>query len=278
MPRLRRIALAAAMLGSCGAAAGAALAADQEVAARNLAFTPNKVALTPGDTLTIRHDDGAIAHNLQFSDETTRRAEAGTGWTVQRTFTAAEQRAAPYTFFCSLHPGMSGSVYVNATGTVPTPSPTASPTTTATSTATATATATRTATATATATAGPAGQDSPAQPGAPATEPASPAATLRSASIASRVCMRRGPRCRRPGARLRIDLTAPADVRGTLRRKAPGARRFRAFGALRFGRVAAGPRTLTFTRTASGRRLKPGRYTLALRAGAARRALAFRVL
>jgi hypothetical protein len=90
--------------------------------------------------------------------------------------------------------------------------------------------------------------------------------------------VRRGPRCRRPGARLRIDLSAPADVRGTLRRRAPGARRFRAFGRLRFGRVGAGARTLTFTRTAAGRRLRPGRYTLALHAAGTRRTLAFRVL
>jgi len=270
---MRRIALAAAVLGSGGAAAGAALAADQDVVARNIAFSPAKVALKPSETLTIRHDDGAIAHNLQFSDETSRRVEAGTGWTVQRTFTAAEERAEPYTFFCSLHPGMSGNVYVNASGTVPTPSPTA----TATATATASASPTATATATPTATAAPAGPGTPPQPGAPATGPAA-TATLRSASIARRACMRRGPRCRRPGARLRIDLSAPADVRANLRRKAPGARRFRAFGTLRFGRVAAGPRTLTFTRTAAGRRLRPGRYTLALSAGEARRTLAFRVL
>jgi plastocyanin len=267
VPRLRRIALAAALLGSSGAAAGAALAADREVVARDLAFTPSKVAVMPGDTLTIRHDDRLTAHDLQFGDEPNRRVEAGTGWTVERTFSAAEQRDAPYTFFCSLHPGMSGVVYVNATGTVPSPTP--APTTSATASATATATAT--------ATAAPGSPGAPAQPGAPSTGPLT-AATLRSAAIAPRACMRRSARCQRPGARLRIDLSAPADVRGTLRRRAPGARRFRAFGALRFGRVAAGPVTLTFTRTASGKRLRPGRYRLALRAAASTRALAFRVL
>lgn len=265
---MRRIALAAALIGSGGAAAGAALAADREVFARDRDFTPGTVAVQPGDTLTIRHDDGIVEHDLQFSDEATRRQEAGTGWTVQRTFTAGEQREDPYTFFCSLHPGMSGRVYVNATGTVPTPAPsaTASPTTTASPSATATATATRTP---APGAPGPSG--SPA-PGPSGREPAT--AVLRSASVAERACIR----CPRPGVRLRIDLSAPADVRGTLRRRAPGARRYRAFGSVRFGRVAAGPRTLRFTRTAAGRRLRPGRYTLALRAGEARRTLTFRVL
>ena len=268
---MRRLALAAALIGTGGATAGAALAADQEVVARNAAFSPATVAVQPGDTLTIRHDDGAVEHDLQFSDEATRRQEAGTGWTVQRTFGAGEQRDQPYTFFCSLHLGMSGRVYVNATGTVPTatptPSATASPTTTASPTATGTATATRTP---APGAPGSSGSPAPAPPGsAPATT-----AVLRSASVAKRACMR----CRRPGVRLRIDLSAPADVRGTLRRRAPGARRYKAFGSVRFGRVAAGPRTLKFTRTAAGRRLRLGRYTLALRAGDARRTLTFRVL
>ena len=78
MPRLRRIALAAALISSGGAAAGAALAADREVVARNNAFTPATVALQPGDTLTIRHDDRLVEHELKFSDEATKRQEPGT--------------------------------------------------------------------------------------------------------------------------------------------------------------------------------------------------------
>ena len=160
-------------------------------------------------------------------------------------------------FSCSLHPGMSGKVYVNATGTVPTPSatrdrrrprPPRPP-------------HRRTATRDARRRAPPARAPPHRRRGTPA------AATLRTAIVSREACVRRGPRCRRPGVRLRIDLSAPADVRGTLRRRAPGARRFQAFGSVRFGRVAAGPRTLKFTRTAAGRRLRPGRYSLALRAG-----------
>lgn len=268
VPRLRRIALAVALIASGGAAAGAALAADREVVARDNAFSPATVALQPGDTLTIRHDDRLVEHELKFSDEPTKRQEPGIGWTVQRTFSAAEQRDAPYVFSCGLHPGMSGRVYVNATGTVPTPSATPSVTSTATVTATSTASPGATATPGSGATTGPGPQG-----GSTPT-----AVTLRTATVSPKACVRRGPRCKRPGVRLRIDLSAPADLRGTLRHKAPGARRFKAFGGLRFGRVAAGPRTLKFTRNAAGRRLLPGRYSLALRAGEARRTLSFRVL
>jgi plastocyanin len=269
VPRLRRIALAVALIASGGAAAGAALAADRDVVARDSAFSPATVALQPGDTLTIRHDDRLVEHELKFSDEAAKRQEAGIGWTVARTFTAAEQRDAPYVFSCGLHPGMSGRVYVNATGTVPTPSATPSVTSTATATATSSASPGSTATPGAGTTTGPAAQTGGG---------GAPSAALRTATVSPKACVRRGPRCTRPGVRLRVDLSAPAEVHGKLRRKAPGARRFKAFGGVRFGRVAAGPRTLRFTRNAAGRRLLPGRYSLALRAGEARRTLSFLVL
>ena len=72
--------------------------------------------------------------------------------------------------------------------------------------------------------------------------------------------------------RIRIDLSAPARVTGTLKRRA------KRFGRVDFGTVAAGPRTLRFQRTTSGRRLKAGRYALALSVdGAAAETLRFRV-
>jgi plastocyanin len=91
-----------------------------------------------------------------------------------------------------------------------------------------------------------------------------PALTIRTLRMAG------GPfctRCRRPGARLRVDLSAAAHVRGTLRRTGRRAR------ALDLGTIEAGPRTVTF-----GRRLAAGRYTLRLRAGdLAPRTLRFRM-
>ena len=85
-------------------------------------------------------------------------------------------------------------------------------------------------------------------------------------------CTKRGKGCSRPGVRVRIDLSQRATVSGTLRR------RNLSFGRVRFGTVAAGPRTLSFRRNAAGRRLTAGRYTLRLQvAGAPQDALSFRV-
>ena len=89
---------------------------------------------------------------------------------------------------------------------------------------------------------------------------------------ASSFCTKRGKGCAKPGVRVRIDLSQPAEVSGTLRRRA------RSFGRVRFGAVPAGPRTLSFRRNAAGRRLTGGRYTLRLRvAGEPQEALRFRV-
>ena len=161
VPRMRRIALAAAMLGSCGAAAGAALAADQEVAARNIAFTPgdggrcSRATRSRSATTTARSSTTSSSPTSRPAAR--RRARAGR---CSAPSAAAEQRDAPYDFFCSLHPGMSGRVYVNATGHGA--DPVADRDRDA-STAPHGHRRRRTATATATATAGPAGPRAPAR-------------------------------------------------------------------------------------------------------------------
>jgi plastocyanin len=107
-------------------------------------------------------------------------------------------------------------------------------------------------------------------PGGPSEPPAPEVRTLRMA--AGPFCTKRGPRCERPGVRVRIDLSQAATVSGKLRL------RDRSFGRVRFGTVPGGPRTLSFRRNAAGRRLIAGRYTLRLRvAGEAQDALRFKV-
>lgn len=104
-------------------------------------------------------------------------------------------------------------------------------------------------------------------PGAdPAPQPGSAPPVVRKLELAAtRFCVR----C---AVRVRIDLSEPATVTGVLRRRA------RRFGRVRFGSVGAGPRTLRFRRTATGRRLLAGRYVLLLRVAAeAQPALRFRV-
>jgi hypothetical protein len=112
-------------------------------------------------------------------------------------------------------------------------------------------------------------------PTATPTPPSSDPGTLEVRTLrmaAGPFCTKRGPRCDRPGVRVRIDLSQPAAVSGNLRK------RDRGFGRVRFGTVPAGARTLTFRRNAAGRRLRAGRYTLRLRvAGEPQDALGFRV-
>jgi plastocyanin len=89
---------------------------------------------------------------------------------------------------------------------------------------------------------------------------------------AATFCTKRGPKCRKPGVKVRIDLSQPAAVTGTLKRRTKG------YGRVDFGTVAAGPRTLRFTRNAAGRRLKAGRYKLRLTiAGRPPQTLSFKV-
>jgi hypothetical protein len=71
----------------------------------------------------------------------------------------------------------------------------------------------------------------------------------------------------------------PAQVTGTLTRRPPrGRARAKSFGRVSFGNVAAGLRTLRFSKNAAGKRLTAGRYTLKLTvAGRAPQTLRFKV-
>jgi len=92
-------------------------------------------------------------------------------------------------------------------------------------------------------------------------------------------CTKRGRRCRKPGVRVRIDISRAAEVTGTLARRPPrGKGTAKRFGRVRFGTVAPGTRTLVFSRTSAGNRLTAGRYTLKIAiAGSDPRSLRFRV-
>ena len=159
---------------------------------------------------------------------------------------------------------MRGTVFVNASGTVPTPSATASPT------------ASPTAAPTGSPTPAPSGSPAPGSPGQPvpttgAGSTGGSGATVssfRARAARSRFCTRRSATCRKPGVFLLIDLRAsePVRLRGTLKR---GSRRVRAVSI----RVRPGSRRVRLP----GRRLKAGRYTLTLRAGDITRRVRFRV-
>ena len=117
-----------AILGGCLAVGVLpALAADRGVGIRDFAFAPAKVAVMPGDTVTWTAEPGytSYSHNVKFDDQATALGPPSSTFTASRTF----DHDGTYTYHCEMHPSlMKGTVYVNATGTVPTPSPTPSPT------------------------------------------------------------------------------------------------------------------------------------------------------
>jgi plastocyanin len=234
MPRLAPVGLTVTVL---VVAAAPALAADHTITAlSNNQFDRPAIMIATGDRVLFANSGGS--HNFAFEDGESYPVNPtgpGPAWNgLSRTFTAA----GTYRYYCELHgtltTGMRGTITVTAAPPPPSPSPSPTPSPTPT-------------------------PSPPPGPGGPSPEGTAPA-QVRSLALASgRFCARRGPRCRRPGVRLRIDLSAPARVTGVLKRRA------KRFGRVDFGTVAAGPRTLRLRRTTAGKRLRPGRYSLALR-------------
>lgn len=140
-------ACAFAMLAAVPRDAGAANAA---VSINNFAFSPGSVTVGIGDTVTWTNNQAGVPHTV--TSDTAGVMDSGTlasGATYAKTFDAA----GTFTYFCAIHPTMTGTVIVTAaeaTATATTAAPTA---TTAAATATPTAAATSTAAATATTTA-----------------------------------------------------------------------------------------------------------------------------
>lgn len=214
-------------------------------------FSPSSVTVAPGESVTWVNDGGT--HNVKFEDgqfEAPADPAPPAAWPAtspKRTF----PQAGTYRFYCELHgaPGGTGMSGVVRVGSQSTPPPTGTP--------------------------GPGPGPGPGSPGVPSAD-----AKIESLSLlARRACTRRGRRCRRPGVRLRINLSKPARVTGTLKRRAlTGRGRARGYGNLDFGTISAERQVLRFTRTRSRRRLSPGRYTLTIRAGQDSRLLRFTVV
>jgi plastocyanin len=222
----RPVALGLAVVGVAIAAAPAGAQEPVTVEASDFKFTPASVTVTIGQA--VRFTNAGGSHNVHFSGEASLFSPAppdGPAWLAgpSKTFPTAGE----YRFVCDPHQdlGMRGTVVVQAPAPAPAPGPGA--------------------------------------PGAPAPAAPAPAAVRRLELARERVCTRPGRTCRRPGVVLRVDLTARGELTGRLERRPLGRRAaYRPFGRVALGTVPAGLRSVRFTRTASGRRLKPGRYRL----------------
>ena len=201
----------------------AVAADDVTVTASGIDFDPSDVTIAVGDTVRFANSSGT--HNFAFADEMSYPATpADPADPVWNNLARTFTTAGEYRFVCEVHEanGMTGVINVRAATPTPTPTPTPPP------------------------------SPSPTQ------EPLE-VRTLR--VTAPTFCTKRTRKCRKPGVRVRIDLSQPAKVTGALSR---GTAKARSFGRVRFGTVAAGVRTLNFRRNAAGKRLTAGRYRLKL--------------
>jgi len=118
---MRRLLLGVLVAASSVVGAAPSVAANQAVGVADNAFTPARVGVTPGESVTWTRPGNGNPHNLNFEDGTFSPAPPNPGpWTATRTFTTD----GAYRFYCEVHggpggTGMSGIVYVNATATLP---------------------------------------------------------------------------------------------------------------------------------------------------------------
>ncbi len=114
------IVLAGAML------AVPAHAANQAVAVADNSFTPERVAVKPGESVNWTASFTGNPHNVAFEDGTlVQPSPPRTGpWTAMRTFPTPGAFPGIYRYYCQVHGapggiGMSGTVYVTASGALP---------------------------------------------------------------------------------------------------------------------------------------------------------------
>jgi hypothetical protein len=227
-----------AILGGClGVGVLPALAADGSVAIQDFRFAPTAVAVLPGESVSWQAE-GAYEHNVHFEGGEPALGAASVNFNATKQFDTAGE----YRYFCDRHPSMRGTVYVNASGTVPAP-PTASPTASPTSSP------------------GSGGSGGTPGGGGPTSGPSPAGSTVTAFRVVRVSSGRRGV-----FLTLRLGADTAVRVRGTLRR---GGKRVRSVSLL----VRPGRHRVRLP----GKRLNAGRYALTLRAGDLRRTVRFRV-
>lgn len=103
---------AAALLPAATGAAGSSgaptahAAATRTVVLRNIAFNPSRVTIHRGDRVTWQWRDGGTRHNV------TSRSFRSASTRSSGSYTVAFGRTGTFSYHCTIHSGMSGSVVV----------------------------------------------------------------------------------------------------------------------------------------------------------------------
>jgi plastocyanin len=78
----------------------------------SIAFTPAKVKLAVGGTVTF--DFGAVGHNVFFDNDPVGAPATIDGVNANTSVQRAFPVAGVYTYYCHIHPGMSGTIVVGS--------------------------------------------------------------------------------------------------------------------------------------------------------------------
>jgi plastocyanin len=94
--------------GGTGGTGGSGGPGTNEVFIQGMAFTPASITITAGTTITWTNKD-AIGHTVTSNTNLFNSGTLSTGGTFSFTFA----KAGTYSYYCSIHPSMVGSVIVN---------------------------------------------------------------------------------------------------------------------------------------------------------------------
>lgn len=96
------------LLSGCSGSASPGGAADAVVKIRDLQFTPNTVTVDVGDTVAWEFDDEGLYHHVQARDGSFDSEIVGEG-----SFSVAFTEPGTYSYSCSIHPYMTGTIIVS---------------------------------------------------------------------------------------------------------------------------------------------------------------------
>jgi plastocyanin len=103
------LAALAATPSAASSAAGGHAAGGRTVVLKDIAFTPARLRVSRGASVTFRFDDGTTIHNVRSRGRLKFRGSANKS---QGTFKATLRKPGTYRYVCTLHPGMAGQITV----------------------------------------------------------------------------------------------------------------------------------------------------------------------